>query len=90
MPNAIRAPRSAVLISGAGNRSKCPSTIKSAAHDIASADANATTRREADSAASSGMTTSQTAAKDSMPPVMIATTMTRPASASDDSTCAPS
>ena len=48
----------------------------------------ATTRREADKAASSGMTTSQTAAKDEMPPVLIATAMTRPPSASDDSTCA--
>ena len=51
---------------------------------------SATTRREADSAASSGTTTSQIAAKDSMPPVVTATAMTRPASASDDSTCAPS
>ncbi len=67
-PSGCRAaPRSA---SGAGSRSKCPSTISSAAQDSASAEANATTRREADSAASSGTTTSQIAAKDSMPPVV--------------------
>ena len=42
------------------------------------------------SEASSGTTTSQIAAKDSMPPVVSATIMTRLASASDDSTCAPS
>ena len=70
--------------------SKCPSTIRSAVHDSASAEANATTRREAESEASSGTTTSQIAAKDSMPPVVSATIMTRLASASDDSTCAPS
>ena len=56
----------------------------------ASAKANVTTRREAESEASSGMMTSQTAAKDWMPPVVTATIMTRAASASDDSTCAPS
>ena len=55
--------------SGAGNMSKCPSTISSAAHASASTEANATTRRDAESAASSGTTTSQIAAKDSMPPV---------------------
>ena len=43
----------------------------------ASAEANATTRRDAESAASSGTTTSQIAAKDSMPPVVIATVMTK-------------
>ena len=69
-PNPISALRSAGLKTGAGSMWKCPSTINSAAHDIASAKANATTRREAESAASSGMTTSQTAAKDSMPPVV--------------------
>ena len=49
--------------------SKYPRAISSAAHASASAEANATTRRDAESAASSGTTTSQIAAKDSMPPV---------------------
>jgi len=48
------------------------------------------TRRDAESAASSGITTSQIAAKDPMPPVVAATIKMNPASASDDSTCAPS
>ena len=60
------------------------------AQDSASSEAKAATRREADSAASRGTTTSQIAANDSMPPVVTATAMIRPASASDDSTCAPS
>ena len=63
----------------AGSKWKWPSTIRSAAHDIASAKANATTRREADSAASIGTTTSQIAAKDSIPPWLAATIMTRSA-----------
>jgi hypothetical protein len=83
-------PREIGFASAAGNMPKCPRTISSAQHVSASAEANATTRRDAESAASSGTTTSQIAAKDSMPPVVIATVMTRPASASDDSTCAPS
>ena len=60
------------------------------AQDSASSEAKAATRREADSAASRGTTTSQIAANDSMPPVVTATAMIRPDSASDDSTCAPS
>ena len=63
-------------------------TISAPAQDNASAAAKATTRRDADSEASSGTATSQTDAKDSMPPVGIATIITRPASASDDNTCA--
>src|SRR5436305_8392068 len=47
-----------------------------------------TTRRDADNEASSGSTTSQTDAKDWMPPVVIATIITRPASASEESTWA--
>jgi len=82
--------RETVFTSGVGNMPKYPNAISMAAHVSASADANATTRRDAESAASSGTTTSQIAANDSMPPVVIATVMTRPASASDDSTCAPS
>ncbi len=57
------------LACSAGNMSKCPSTISRPAQASASAEANATTRRDAESAASSGTTTSQIAAKDSMPPV---------------------
>ena len=83
-------PREAALASAAGRISKCPKAISSPVHESAKAEAKATTRREAERAASSGTTTSQIAAKDSMPPVVIATVMTRPVSASDDSTCAPS
>jgi CDP-diacylglycerol--glycerol-3-phosphate 3-phosphatidyltransferase len=64
--------------------------IKSVAQHSASAVANVTTRREAESAASSGTTTSQIAATDSMPPVNSAIIITGPASANEDSTCAPS
>ena len=56
----------------------------------AKVEASATTRRDADNAASSGTTTSQIAAKDEIPPVLSATAVTSPVSASDDSTCAPS
>src|SRR5882757_9522956 len=86
----MQMPRKSVLESGAGNMSNWPKRISRPAHASASADANTTTRREADNAASSGITTSQIAAKDSMPPVLTATVITRPASASDDSTYAPS
>src|ERR1700730_7270120 len=86
----MKAPRSSGSASGVGNRPECPDTISSAVQESASAEANATTRREAESAASSGTTTSQIAAKDSMPPVVRATAMTSPASATEDSTCAPS
>ena len=54
----------------------------------AKVEATATTRREADSAASSGTITSQIAANEPMPPVSTATAVTSPVSASDDSTCA--
>ena len=54
----------------------------------AKVEANATTRRDADSAASSGTTTSQIAANDPIPPVSTATAVTRPVSANDESTCA--
>ena len=86
----MKTPREIASASGGGNRSKCPTTISAAVQASVSAQANATTRRDAESAASSGTTTSQIAAKDSMPPVVMATVMTRPVSASDDSTCAPS
>ena len=48
----------------------------------------ATTRRDAESEASSGTTTSQIAANEVMPPVNAATAVTRPVNASDDRTCA--
>ena len=48
----------------------------------------ATARREAESAASSGTTTSQIAANDPIPPVLAAITVTRTVSASAASTCA--
>src|SRR5258708_39452324 len=83
-------PRSAGLMSAAVRTPKCPNAISKAEHDNANAAANATTRRDADKAASSGTTTSQIAANDSIPPVVIATAVTSPARASDDSTWAPS
>ena len=58
------------------------------APQIANVDASATTRREADSAASSGTMTSQIAANEPMPPVWTATAVTSPVSASDESTWA--
>ena len=76
--------------SEAGNKSKWPSAIRVIAQHSASAAANVTTRREAESEASSGTTTNQIAAKDSMPPVNVAIVITGPASASEESTCAPS
>ena len=51
-------------------------------------EAMATTRRDAERAASSGTTTSQIAANEAMPPVKAATAVTMPVSASDDNTCA--
>src|SRR5262249_42857747 len=54
------------------------------------ADANATTRRDADSAATDGTIRSQTAANEPMPPTWYATTVTSVVSANDKSTCAPS
>ena len=54
----------------------------------AKVDATATTRRDAESDASSGTTTSQMAAKEVMPPVKAATAVTSPVSASEERTCA--
>jgi hypothetical protein len=51
-------------------------------------EASVTTRREAESAASSGTTTNQIAAKEVMPPVHQATAVTRAVSETDDMTCA--
>ncbi len=65
-----------------------PSNSRSPAAPSAKVEASATTRRDADSAASSGTITSQIAANEAMPPVSAATAVTRPVSASDDSTCA--
>src|SRR3954469_12118303 len=80
--------RAAALASDGGSASRYVIAMSAQTQASASADAKPTTRRDADSAASSGTTTSQIAANDSMPPVAIATIMTRPASASDDSTWA--
>jgi hypothetical protein len=63
------------------------STSKPAAAS-ANVEAIATTRREADSDASSGTTTSQIAANEVMPPVSAATEVTSPVKASEDRTCA--
>ncbi len=57
-------PREAVLASAGASTPRWPQRIRSAAQESASAEANATTRRDADSAASRGMTTSQIAAKE--------------------------
>ncbi len=62
--------------------------MRTPAQASASADAKATIRRDAESAASIGTTTSQIAANELMPPVEIAIIITRLASAMDDSTCA--
>ena len=86
----MNTPRMTVVVSDGGSRPKYPAAISKEVQMSASAEANTTTRRDAESAASSGITTSQIAAKDSMPPVVIATVITRPASAIDDNTCAPS
>ena len=73
---------------GTGNKPYAPSSTRSPAAASANVDAVATTRREAESAASSGTTTSQIAANEAMPPVEAATAVTNPVSASEDSTCA--
>ena len=66
---------------------RAESSSKPAA-ESAKVEAGATTRRDAESAASSGTTTSQIAANEAMPPVEAATAVTMPVSASEDSTCA--
>ena len=55
--------------SDGGSQPARPSASSSAAAVSVNSDASAITRREAESAASSGTTTSQTAAKEPMPPV---------------------
>ncbi len=86
MPSAASAP--CPDASRRGSRSSAPNSISNPAEPIANVEAIATTRRDADNAASSGTMTSQIAANDPMPPVATATIVTSPASASDDSTCA--
>ena len=71
-----------------GSRSSAPISSRKPAAPSAKVDASATTRREAESAASSGTTTSQIAANEPMPPVSTATAVTSPVSASEESTCA--
>src|SRR5258708_38539061 len=74
--------------SAGGSMAWVPRKWRRPAATSAKVDASATTRRDADSAASSGTTTSQIAAKEAMPPVSAATAVTSPVSASDDSTWA--
>ena len=77
--SAIGAPKWA-----SGSTSSSLASTSKAAAAIAKVEAMATTRRDAESDASSGTTTSQMAAKDVMPPVKAATVVTRPVSASDE------
>ena len=69
---------------GAGNRSSALTRTRRPAAASAKVEAMATTRRDAESDASSGTTTSQMAANEAMPPVDTATTVTRPVNASAD------
>ena len=84
MPNAIKTLCEIAPTSDAGSRANEVMPISTRIPPSASNDANATARRDADNAASSGTAISHIAANDSMPPVLIAITMTRPTSASDD------
>ena len=54
------------------------------------AETTATTRRDAESAASSGMIASHTAMNEAMPPVSSATAVTTPMSEIEERTCAAS
>ncbi len=75
-------------VPGGGNRSSDPQSASRPAAPSANVQAVATTRREAESDASSGTTTSQMAAKEAIPPVDAATAVTNPVKASEESTCA--
>ncbi len=85
MPSAASAPTSAL---GSGSISCVPRNSNRPAAASAEVDATATTRRDADNAASSGTITSQIAANEPMPPVSAATAVTKPVSVSEDTTCA--
>ena len=71
-----------------GSRPAKPSTSKIEAAVTAKIDASTITRREAESAASSGTTTSQTAANEPMPPVNSAKVPARIVSDSEERMCA--
>ncbi len=88
MPKAASAPCSLAEVTAGGTRLPALSRSSRPAAPSANVEASATTRREADNAASSGTTTSQIAANEPMPPVSQATMVTKPVSASEDSTCA--
>src|SRR5208282_5877267 len=66
------------LAADAGNRSSSPATTSRPAAARAKIEAIATTRRDVASVASSGTMTSQAAAKEVMPPLDTATTVTSP------------
>ncbi len=68
----------------AGSNCLASKNTSSPAAKSANVDAIATTRREADSDASSGTITSQMAANEEMPPVATATIITRPISANEE------
>ncbi len=86
MPSAASAVGVATLEDG--NSRSAESNSNKPAAKSAKVDAMATTRRDAESAASSGTTTSQIAANEAMPPVKAATAVTMPVNASDDNICA--
>ena len=87
MPSiASMAGRSAACEGTAG--SSVPNSKRNPAAPRATIEASATTRREPESAASTGTRTSQTAANELRPPVENATVVTSPVSANADSTWA--
>ncbi len=71
-----------------GRTSNSPRVTSAIVQPSASVTAKPTTRRDADNPASSGTITSQTAANEAMPPVLIDTAITIVASATDDNICA--
>ena len=88
MPSAASAACLCSNATAAGNRFNASISSRSPAAPSAKVEANATTRRDEDSEASSGTITSQIAANEPMPPVSIATTVTSPVSDSEESTWA--
>ncbi len=88
MPSAASAPCSFATSVTGGSRSSPPISSRKPAAPSAKVDASATTRRDDESDASSGTTTSQIAENEPMPPVPTATAVTSPVSDSEESTCA--
>src|SRR5208282_558121 len=86
MPNAASA--AFPLGVGVGSRLNPPKSTSKPAAASAKVDAIATTRRDAERAASSGTTTSQMAAKEAIPAVGTGNIVPSPVKASDDSTWA--